>query len=124
MAGVVALVRSRYPDLDAANVFNRLIRTARDVGVPGRDPEFGFGTVDVLAALQRPVPAVDGNPLLVAGAPPGGATVAPTGTQTERPAGGLLTEDIDPLRLSTSDCGPASTPAGDPFHGSVRACRA
>ncbi|MET8204297.1 S8 family serine peptidase [Micromonospora taraxaci] len=86
MAGVVALVRSRYPNLDAANVINRLIRTARDAGVPGRDPEFGFGTVDALAALQRPVPAVDGNPLLTVGAQPGGATAAPKGEQTERPA--------------------------------------
>ncbi|WP_327031673.1 S8 family serine peptidase [Micromonospora ureilytica] len=86
MAGVVALVRSRYPDLDAANVINRLIRTARDVGVPGRDPEFGFGAVDVLAALQRPVPAVDGNPLLAAGAQLGGATISPRAGQTERPA--------------------------------------
>ncbi|MGC5322797.1 S8 family serine peptidase [Micromonospora arida] len=86
LAGVAALVRSRYPNLNAANVINRLIRTARDAGVPGRDPEFGFGTVDALAALQRPVPAVDGNPLLAAGAQPGGATPLPTGTQTERPA--------------------------------------
>ncbi|MGW3855819.1 S8 family serine peptidase [Micromonospora arida] len=86
MAGVVALVRSRYPDLDAANVINRLIRTAQDAGVPGRDPEFGFGAVDALAALQRPVPVVDGNPLLGTGRQPGGATAAPTGVQTEGPA--------------------------------------
>ncbi|MCZ7375308.1 S8 family serine peptidase [Micromonospora sp. WMMC250] len=85
-AGVVALVRSRYPDLDAANVINRLIRTARDVGVPGRDPEFGFGAVDVLAALQRPVSAVDVNPLLAAGAQPDGATASPAGGQTGGPA--------------------------------------
>ncbi|MER7473946.1 S8 family serine peptidase, partial [Micromonospora sp. NPDC000018] len=31
-SGVAALVRARYPDLDAANVVNRLIRTARDRG--------------------------------------------------------------------------------------------
>ncbi|RZT77886.1 type VII secretion-associated serine protease mycosin [Micromonospora violae] len=86
LAGVVALVRSRYPDLDAANVINRLIRTARDVGAPGRDPEYGFGAVDALAALQRPVPAVEGNPLLAAGAQPGAATAAPKGEQTEGPA--------------------------------------
>ncbi|MEU7802421.1 S8 family serine peptidase [Micromonospora arborensis] len=86
LAGVAALVRSRYPDLDAANVINRLIRTARDAGVSGRDPEFGFGVVDALAALQRPVPAVDDNPLLAAGAQPGGATASPGGGQTERPA--------------------------------------
>ncbi|MEH0845204.1 S8 family serine peptidase [Micromonospora sp. CPCC 205711] len=77
VAGVVALVRARYPDLDPANVINRLIRTARDAGAPGRDPKFGFGAVDVLAALQRQVPAVDANPLLAAGPQPGGATASP-----------------------------------------------
>ncbi|MGK5738010.1 S8 family serine peptidase [Micromonospora sp. URMC 103] len=63
VSGIVALVRARYPDLNAANVVNRLVRTARDRGPEGRDPEFGFGSVDVLAALTRSVPAVDANPL-------------------------------------------------------------
>ncbi|WP_406038466.1 S8 family serine peptidase [Micromonospora sp. NBC_00898] len=69
ISGVAALVRSRYPDLDAANVVNRLIRTARDEGPSGRDPRFGFGVVDPLAALTRSVPPVSANPLLEA-APP------------------------------------------------------
>ncbi|WBB65279.1 S8 family serine peptidase [Micromonospora sp. WMMD812] len=75
VSGVAALVRARYPDLDAANVVNRLIRTARDRGPAGRDPEYGFGSVDVLAALSRSVPAVKANPLAapVAGSPSAGA---------------------------------------------------
>ncbi|MCX5068900.1 S8 family serine peptidase [Micromonospora lupini] len=64
ISGVVALIRSEYPKLDAANVINRLIKTARDAGPPGRDPQFGFGTVDLLAALTRSVPPVTANPLL------------------------------------------------------------
>ncbi|SCG64336.1 S8 family serine peptidase [Micromonospora coxensis] len=71
MSGVVALVRAKYPDLDAANVVNRLIRTAQDRGPAGRDDDYGFGAVDPVAALTRQVPAVDANPLL-AGAPAGG----------------------------------------------------
>ncbi|MGN9810996.1 S8 family serine peptidase [Micromonospora sp. BQ11] len=63
VSGVVALIRSRYPDADAANVVNRLIRTARDEGTSGRDPEFGFGSVDVLAALTARVDPVEANPL-------------------------------------------------------------
>ena len=64
VSGVVALIRARYPKLDAANVINRLIRTARDNGDPGRDPLFGFGTIRPLDALTADVPAVSRNPLL------------------------------------------------------------
>nr|WP_161556624.1 S8 family serine peptidase [Micromonospora acroterricola] len=64
LSGVAALVRARYPDLDAANVINRLVKTARDAGPAGRDAQFGFGAVDPVAALTRSVPAVTANPLL------------------------------------------------------------
>ncbi|MBQ1072729.1 S8 family serine peptidase [Micromonospora sp. C31] len=74
-SGVAALVRAKYPDLDAANVVNRLIRTARDQGPNGRDSQYGFGAIDPLAALTRSVPAVDAHPLL-AGAPDGAAPSA------------------------------------------------
>ncbi|MFG1953093.1 S8 family serine peptidase [Micromonospora sp. NPDC048830] len=69
VSGVAALVRARHPKLNAANVVNRLIRTAEDRGARGRDPEYGFGAVDVLAALTRSVPQVDGNPLLTGASP-------------------------------------------------------
>jgi type VII secretion-associated serine protease mycosin len=74
VSGVVALVRARYPDLDAANVINRLVRTAADEGASGRDERYGFGAVDPMAALTRDVPGVDANPLLAAApeAPAGG----------------------------------------------------
>ncbi|MEU7840188.1 S8 family serine peptidase [Micromonospora sp. NPDC049114] len=74
ISGVVALVRSEYPKLDAANVVNRLIRTARDAGRAGRDPQFGFGRVDPVAALTRSVPAVTANPLLEGAGRPAGPT--------------------------------------------------
>ncbi|SNS59012.1 type VII secretion-associated serine protease mycosin [Asanoa hainanensis] len=73
VSGVVALVRARYPDLDAANVVNRVVSTARDRGPKGRDPEYGFGSVDVLAALTGEVPTVEANPL---GAPPAPASTS------------------------------------------------
>jgi len=64
VSGLAALIRARYPRLDAANVTNRIIRTAKDGGVPGRDPYYGFGTIDPLAALTADVPAVTSNPLI------------------------------------------------------------
>jgi type VII secretion-associated serine protease mycosin len=64
VSGVVALIRSKYPDLDAANVINRLITTADDKGPPGRDQQYGFGIVNPVRALTADVPRVDRNPLL------------------------------------------------------------
>ncbi|MGH3741709.1 MAG: S8 family serine peptidase, partial [Micromonosporaceae bacterium] len=72
VSGVAALVRAKYPDLDAANVINRLIATADDKGPEGRDPEYGFGIVNPVKALTENVPEVSGNPLLP------GASTAPT----------------------------------------------
>ena len=44
VSGIAALIRSRYPDMNAANVVNRILQSAVDQGPPGRDPEFGFGS--------------------------------------------------------------------------------
>jgi type VII secretion-associated serine protease mycosin len=63
VTATAALIRSRWPDMSAANVVNRLIRTARDVGPSGRDNVFGFGAVDPVAALTDTVATVDRNPL-------------------------------------------------------------
>ncbi|MBN1171389.1 MAG: S8 family serine peptidase [Micromonosporaceae bacterium] len=63
VAATAALVRSRWPSLDAANVINRLIRTAHDLGTAGRDARFGFGAIDPVSALIASVPEVSTNPL-------------------------------------------------------------
>jgi hypothetical protein len=64
VASEAALIRAKFPNLDAANVVNRIIRTAHDAGQPGRDGQFGFGIVDPVAALTANIPAVAANPLL------------------------------------------------------------
>jgi subtilisin family serine protease len=69
VAGVATLIRSRWPTLDAANVINRLIRTARDLGPAGRDDQYGYGEVNPVAALTASVPIVRRNPLQPPGAP-------------------------------------------------------
>jgi serine protease len=64
VAGTAALLRSRWPEMPAGEVVNRIIRTAKDRGAPGRDPEYGFGLVDPVAALtSTEVTAVLDNPL-------------------------------------------------------------
>lgn len=56
VAGAVALVRAKYPQLSQAEVVRRLTYTARDAGAPGRDPEYGYGIVDPVKALTADVP--------------------------------------------------------------------
>jgi type VII secretion-associated serine protease mycosin len=63
VSATAALIRSRWPSMSAANVVNRLISTARDIGVAGRDRVYGFGEVDPVAALTATVPDVTSNPL-------------------------------------------------------------
>ena len=63
VAGIVALVRSAHPELDAANVINRVIMSARDVGPDGADFTYGFGLVDAEAAVEDEIAAVDANPM-------------------------------------------------------------
>lgn len=65
VAGAAALVRAAHPDLDAANVINRLIRTAVPVpdmtGTP--DPLYGYGLLDAHAAVTASLPTVSSNPM-------------------------------------------------------------
>jgi len=60
VSGLVALVRSEYPDLDAANVIERVIQTADP-----KEPNalYGFGLIDPVMALESELDAVDENPL-------------------------------------------------------------
>jgi type VII secretion-associated serine protease mycosin len=63
VAGVAALVRAAHPELDAANVINRIISTARPAGAEGVDPIYGYGLLDAAAAVSSDIPAVSANPL-------------------------------------------------------------
>ncbi|MET7422278.1 type VII secretion-associated serine protease mycosin [Dactylosporangium sp. NPDC005555] len=66
VAATASLIRAKYPKMSAANVINRLIGTAKDLGPEGRDDQFGFGEVDPLKALREPVAEVATNPLTTA----------------------------------------------------------
>ncbi|GAA0796704.1 S8 family serine peptidase [Spirilliplanes yamanashiensis] len=74
VAGAAALIRSKYPNLPATEVVNRLVATAKDQGPPGRDVDYGHGTLDVMAALTADVPpaATQSAP-----PPPGAAPATP-----------------------------------------------
>ncbi len=81
VAGLAALIRSRFPGLNAAEVIQRITSTARHPA-GGWDPAVGYGVIDPVAALTvelprrseivpgrlSPSPAreVDGRPIAVA----------------------------------------------------------
>jgi subtilisin family serine protease len=90
VAATAALIRSRYPGMNAANVINRLIRTARDLGPPGRDDRYGYGEVDPLAALRIDAPPVTANPLGGASSIAAGSTegAAPSPSRAVDASGG------------------------------------
>lgn len=65
VAGIAALVRAAHPDMDAANVINQIIKTARPSPSASRapDPLYGYGLVDAAAAVSASLPAVSANPM-------------------------------------------------------------
>ncbi|HEY3505116.1 MAG TPA: S8 family serine peptidase [Actinocatenispora sp.] len=88
VSGAAALVRSKFPHMNAANVVNRLLKTAKDQGDPGRDKYFGFGTVRPYDALTAEVPQVSANPLArTTGGGSSARTSAAGGHRLARPGG-------------------------------------
>jgi membrane-anchored mycosin MYCP len=63
VAGVIALVRSRFPDLTARQVIYRIEATAQHPSsASGRDPQVGYGIIDPVAALTAAIPGQNGVP--------------------------------------------------------------
>ncbi|MET7749827.1 type VII secretion-associated serine protease mycosin [Micromonospora sp. NPDC005367] len=83
VAGAVALIRSKYPYLPAREVVHRLTATAIDKGPPGRDDEYGYGVIDIVAALTADVPPL-GFESSTPSAPAGGG---PSTTAAAEPPG-------------------------------------
>lgn len=63
VSGLVALVRAEFPNLDANNVINRIIKTATPQTSEQFSPVYGFGLIDPVRALTARVEPVDSNPL-------------------------------------------------------------
>jgi hypothetical protein len=59
VAGAVAWIWTQRPELEKTQVFELVRRSARDLAPPGRNPDTGFGLLDLPRALGAPAPAVD-----------------------------------------------------------------
>lgn len=89
VAAEAALVRAAAPALSATDVIGAVYASARDLGTPGKDVEFGYGLINPVAALQ----SVQGGAQPAAPAAPAAPTARPgDGTATvswSRPAAHL-----------------------------------
>ncbi|WP_157641546.1 S8 family serine peptidase [Longispora albida] len=63
VSGQAALIRAKFPTAAPASVINRIVRTVKDVGRPGRDDSSGFGIIDPVTSLTAAIPDVGVNPL-------------------------------------------------------------
>ena len=56
VSGIAALLLERNPSLDAAAIRRILMSTARDLGTPGHDDQFGSGLADAFGAVESAAP--------------------------------------------------------------------
>lgn len=92
VAGAAAVLRSA--GLTPQQTVDRLLSTAKDLGVPGRDDTFGAGRLDVAKAVAGlssgglPATTTPTSPPTTSAAPPPPATAVPPGAPTStRPSG-------------------------------------
>ncbi len=65
-SAVVALMRSKDPQMPAREVVQRLVTTTKDAGPPGKDQLTGYGVIIPAAALTAKVPQSAPNPVFAA----------------------------------------------------------
>ena len=59
VAGAAGWIWTARPTLDNTQLFQLLRSSASDLGTPGWDPDYGYGLLDLPAALAAPTPASD-----------------------------------------------------------------
>jgi type VII secretion-associated serine protease mycosin len=94
VSGAAALLRSKYPNMSATEVVERLESTATDKGAPGVDNDYGHGILNIVAALNEPTTAPSATTTSAAPAPTATTSAAspqaePAGNKTPLIAGGV-----------------------------------
>ncbi|MBA9003177.1 S8 family serine peptidase [Thermomonospora cellulosilytica] len=62
-SGVVALVRSKYPQMRNREVVQKLVASAKDIGPTGRDDMTGYGFIRPYRIFEGKLPQNTGNPV-------------------------------------------------------------
>ncbi|HVQ87921.1 MAG TPA: S8 family serine peptidase [Actinomycetes bacterium] len=57
VAGVAALLSEQHPGWSSQQIEDQMTSTAKDLGVSGRDPDYGYGIVDAAAAVGAAAPS-------------------------------------------------------------------
>lgn len=109
VTGAVALLRSVDPTISVDEVFADLTRTARPLVAGGRNPDSGYGLLQVAPALDAAVVAL-GMPLAT---PTPAPASTPTPTPTPTP-GASPTPTPDPSASPTPTPTPVATPTPTP----------
>jgi subtilisin family serine protease len=107
ISGLAALILERNPALKPDQVRAILMKTARDLGAPGRDDLFGAGAADAFAAVSAAVdaPAV---PVAVAPDTPAATTVS---DRDNVPVSRALNQPTAAIASDKSSAGDAIHPA-------------
>jgi hypothetical protein len=105
VSGLVALMLERNPALKPEEVRAILMKTARDIGPPGRDDQFGAGEADAYAAVSATAPG--GLPALVSGIP----AAENAAGRHDVPATRALDQPAAALASDKSAAGDANRPA-------------
>lgn len=115
VSGIAALVLSERPSLDADAVRALLARTARDLGAPGRDEDFGAGLSDaqaaVTAAMDPARPAGTGAPATASAAAPASAPASAAAVPAGLPATLATTAPLRAAPADTQGPPPAAAPS-------------
>lgn len=103
VSGLAALLRSRWPELSAAQVRALIQDSAADLGATGYDPYYGYGRIDAAAALGvEPLPSPTATPSL---------TPTPLATHMPTPT---VTPTYTPTPAATTTYAPTPTPTSSP----------
>ncbi len=94
VAGVAALMLSSNQSLSATDIKNMLTSTAVDIGVPGRDDQYGYGRVNAHAAVSA-ASGIPYTPVAVSGVDLNEASLSMLTSETY-----LLTASLSPLNAS------------------------
>jgi Subtilase family len=107
VSGLAALMLERNPALKPDDLREILVKTARDLGAPGRDDLFGAGEADAYAAVMA-VAAALAVPVAAVSAPPAAESVS---SRQDVPATRALDQPAAAMASDKSTVGETNRPA-------------